>query len=132
MRARKTKRPVGRPPGRIAEHRPVLAARVPQAFYDVVSKAARSSGRTISEELVFQAQLALNIGDAQKFLSEIDHVTKEMLPAKMRQFGLKPIHSAFGTYWKEEEMPPLKGRLDPEIKAAIIEAVREALKNEKE
>jgi hypothetical protein len=125
------KKPVGRPPGRIAPHKPVVSARVPQELYDAITKAARGSGRTISEELIWQAQIALTIGDAQKFLSDIEHATEKTLRSKMRQMGLEPVHDALGTYWLDGDLPPLKGRLDPEVKAAITEAVRDALKSER-
>jgi hypothetical protein len=47
----------------------------------------------------------------------------------MRHVRFTSIHSAFGDYWLKEGMPPLKGRIDPDLKPAIIEVVREALKN---
>jgi hypothetical protein len=125
---------VGRPAGRTAPHRPVVSARVPQELYDAITNAAHGSGRTISEEMIWQAQIALQIGDAQKFLSDIAHTTEDTLRAKMRAAGLKPIRSALGTYWLDgdDDMPPLKGRLDPEVKAAITDAVRDAFKSERD
>jgi len=126
-----TKKRVGRPRGRITPHRPVLSARVSQELYDEITKAAKASRRTISEELVWQAQIALEIGDAQKTLSDISHATEATLYAKMREAGWKVTHGAQGDYWAKEGAPPLQVRLDPSMQAAITEAVREALKSAK-
>ena len=131
MKKSASKRRVGRPAGRKAPVRPVLSVRVPQELYDRIKIVASLSGRTVSEETVWQAQIALKIGDAQKTLSDIAHATQATLPAKMRQFGLKPVHAPFGTYWLEEGMPPLQHRLDSELTAAIVEAVKEAIKDNK-
>jgi hypothetical protein len=55
---KRAKKRVGRPPGRTAAHRPVVAARVPQALYDELNAAAAAAGRTTGEQLVWGAKKA--------------------------------------------------------------------------
>jgi hypothetical protein len=50
------KKKLGRPSGRKKPQRPVIGARVPEDFYAVIVQAAKSSGRTISEELVWRVR----------------------------------------------------------------------------
>jgi hypothetical protein len=63
------KKRVGRPRGRVAPHRPVVGARVPQALYDEIKAAAAAAGRTMGEELVARAE---RDGQYGKVLGEID------------------------------------------------------------
>jgi hypothetical protein len=58
MSAEKRRR-IGRPPGRKAARRPVVASRVPEDFYATVKQAAQLSGRTMSEELIWNARRSL-------------------------------------------------------------------------
>jgi hypothetical protein len=53
------KKKLGRPPGRKAPHRPVLAARVPQDIFAAIQAAAQAAGRNMSEQLVWYARQAL-------------------------------------------------------------------------
>ena len=63
------KKGAGRPRGRVAPHRPVIGARVPQALYDDIKTAAAVAGRTMSEELVWRAEKA---EEYNKALGEFD------------------------------------------------------------
>jgi hypothetical protein len=59
-----TKKARGRPRGRTKPHRPVLSARVPMESYARIQTSARTHGRTVSEEIIWLAELGLNCNAA--------------------------------------------------------------------
>jgi hypothetical protein len=62
MRSARKKKRIGRP--RAPQRRPVLAARVPEAFLARIQASARAHGRNASEELMWLAQLGLDLSEA--------------------------------------------------------------------
>jgi hypothetical protein len=112
---------------------PVIAGRVSEAQYQRIKEATKQSGRSMSEELAWRFDHSLAMekahGDAKKIIADAWSVTKDTLRGAMRQQGFTPIYSSAGTYWAEPGMlaMPLEGQLAPEVRAAITDAVRQAL-----
>jgi hypothetical protein len=91
---------VGRP--RAPQRRPVLAARVPQDFYERIRLSAVLNGRNISEELIWRAQRSFEL-DAdyerrQKLLQDAAKMTGE---GKLQELGWTKVYSVHGTAWFE-------------------------------
>lgn len=63
MRSSAKRKRVGRP--RVPQRRPVLAARVPEEFFARIQASARTHGRNASEELMWLAEIGLNLETAQ-------------------------------------------------------------------
>jgi hypothetical protein len=107
------KKRVGRPPGRTAPRRPVLStvlsARVSESFQAMVREAARASGRTISEEVIWRAEQSFVWErahvDARSVLAEANSVATKNLEARlqeeMRRLGYTRIRGMNGAAWFE-------------------------------
>jgi hypothetical protein len=103
---KKARRPVGRPRGRKAEHRPVLTLRIGKGLYDRLKESVRTTNRSMAEELTFRAN---------------QHYDWEPL---IREMGAMS-GSASLTFTP-------RANLTLEVKEAITEAVREAVRELKE
>ena len=104
------KKRAGRPRGRVAPHRPVIGARVPQALYDEIKTAAAVAGRTMSEELVWRAERA---GEYFKALGEFDkwNAKPRDEQAQIARGNLEVV--LMGLNWKKEpRSPPRETKLD--------------------
>ena len=110
---------------------PVIAGRVPASLHAQLKQAAAESGRSLSDELAWRAGLSFEweraFEDTRKLLADAKRANKANLRQAMRDDGLELIHGAAGDYWKEPGMPPLKSVLDPEMKAAITDIIRQEL-----
>jgi hypothetical protein len=126
------KKKIGRPPGRKAARRPVLATRVPEDFYETIRQAAQLSGRTLSEELIWRARQSFEwerqFGEGRKILDDACRVSEGILRQFMTDKGWTRISSSAGPLWAEPGVPavPLGGHLHPEVEAAITKAVQQA------
>lgn len=91
------KKRVGRPRGRVAPHRPVVGARVPQALYDEIKAAAAAAGRTMGEELVWRAEKA---GEWSKAFGELEkwYARQREEQAEIARGNFKIV--AMGRNWK--------------------------------
>jgi hypothetical protein len=122
----------GRRPGRPLGRSPVMAGRVPRSVHRRITQAAKRSGRSGSEELVWRAMQSFEweekFGDAKKVLADAHRAIAGELRQAMRNAGFTPVYGSAGTYWLEPGMPavPLEGTLAAEVKAAITEAVKQA------
>jgi hypothetical protein len=103
------KKRIGRPPGRTAPHRPVVSARVPQELYDLITRTARASQRTMAEEVFWRVQKSYEDeaaqADARAILKRANEVAAEgikaSLEAAMRQAGYTQVRGADGSAWFE-------------------------------
>lgn len=76
------------------KHRPVLSARVPAEFLARIRASARKHGRNASEELMWLAELGLNLNepleDAQRIRNRAFSEASAILAAAEREAGLTP------------------------------------------
>ena len=92
----------------------------------------------MSEEMAWRVGMSFEweraFGDARQLLANADRVTAGGLRQALRDAGYTPVGSSVGTYWLEPGMPtiPLQGDLAPQVKTAIVEAVRQAFAESKE
>jgi uncharacterized protein (DUF1778 family) len=105
------KKKVGRPAGQRAPSRPVLAARVPEDAYEKIAAAAKISGRTMSEELVWRANQSFvweaQYGNMQAMVQEIRdkavHITETTtqiaLDAELMRRGYHKVRGVNGYAW---------------------------------
>jgi hypothetical protein len=135
------KKRVGRPPGRKAPRRPVISARVPLPYYELIKQAAQFSGRTISEEVAwrtmqsFERDKTLEAArkEAQQLIAETMRAQQGAFEELMSKKFEVEYHLT-GTYWRERGAPPMAMRpeLIPEFKAAITDAIKEGYASLKE
>ena len=129
------KRPVGRPPGRKAKRRPVIATRVPLPVYEMIKQAAQDSGRTLSEELIWRTTQSFErdniLDEAREKLAAAQRVTEQVIRNELERTHTR-IRGADGSiYWMEKGAEPLKVSATPEFKAMLVDAMKEALPNSK-
>ena len=126
---------VGRPPGRKAARRPVIATRVPLPFYETIKQVAQISGRTLSEELIWRTTQALEARDivedarkeARELLADARHVKEEAVLAELARTHTQIVGSS-GPYWIPKGAKPLQFGVGPEFQAAIDDAVDKSVK----
>jgi hypothetical protein len=115
---------------------PVIAGRVPESIHRQIKEAAKRSGRSMSDELAWRAGVSFewekSFGEARKLLADAQRAAEGDLRQAMRSAGLTLVHGSAGDYWMEPGTPPLKIVLDPELRAAIIDAVKQGLAQAKE
>ena len=140
MKKLRGKRPVGRPPGRKAVRRPVIATRAPLPFYERLKLASQISGRTLSEELVWRTTQSLErdnildearkerdtiLDEAREKLAAARHITEEaFLREQERRYT--QIHGLDGSYWMPKGAKPLLFSITPEFQAVFDAAVKKA------
>jgi uncharacterized protein (DUF1778 family) len=124
------KRRAGRPPGRKAARRPVLATRVPEDFYEAIKTAARISGRTMSEELIWHTRRSLMVetilDEARRTLADAQHVKEEAILAELARTHTQ-ITGLSGPYWMPKGAKPLQISITPEFKAMLVDAMKQVL-----
>jgi hypothetical protein len=131
---KKTTTKMRRPPTK--SRTPVIAGRVPESLHRQIKQAAKLSGRSMSDELAWRAAISFEwektFGEAREVIANARRAAKGDLRQAMRSAGLQLIHGSAGDYWVEPGTPPLKTVLDPELRAAIIDSVKQALAEAKE
>jgi hypothetical protein len=114
----------------------VIAGRVPESLHQQIKQAAKQSGRSMSDELAWRVGISFErektFGEARKLLADTRRAIEGDLRQAMRSAGLTLVHGSAGDYWMEPGTPPLKTVLDQELKAAIIDAVKQAIAQSKE
>ncbi len=131
------RRPVGRPPGRKAEHRPVLTLRIGKELYDRLKESVRTTNRSMAEELTFRAnqhyhyeKLIREMGAlsgsaaltftaaAKRTGAPVESPRNAALEAALWRAGYTPVSDGTGIIWFSPGMT---------IPTKITEAVREAV-----
>jgi hypothetical protein len=91
------KRKAGRPAGSAGQkgpRRPVLTARAPQAAYEKIVAAAKASGRTQGEELVWRALQSFELeAKVDELLEQIDHHLDELYHWQHRYRDLQTMEA---------------------------------------
>ena len=105
----------------------MIAGRVPASLHAQLKQAAAESGRKVAWRAGLSFEWERAFEDTRKLLADAKRANKANLRQAMRDDGLELIHGAAGDYWKEPGMPPLKSVLDPEMKAAITDIIRQEL-----
>lgn len=146
MRSSKKRKQVGRP--RAPRLRPVLAARVPAEFRARIVASARKHGRNASEELMWLAELGLNLNEpleeagairakafdeanamlaaAQRFANED---VKVGLETELQRRGYTRVGGVGGFAWFAPGMDPTQwsfANWNPESRAALQEMLDRA------
>ena len=119
MLAKKSRR--GRPRGRKAPHRPVLSTvlsgRVEPEFVQQVKTSAKAAGRTVAEEVIFQARqgyvwgaahgtVAAMLGEARGTVERTKRVSLEQM---LREHGYTRVRDTNGrSMWIEAGAEPLQ------------------------
>jgi hypothetical protein len=120
------KKRVGRPAGRKAPHRPVLSARVPEEFYEEITRSARAAGRTLSEELVWRGRQAFEWekarGTIQKWTEESRQALERGFEAALQEKGYLPIATDQGRIWLEPGMDTSRMSISVDA-AAVVRAM---------
>jgi hypothetical protein len=95
---------VGRPAEPKAPHRPVLAARVPAEDYATITAAAKASGRTVSEELIWRARQSfaweLQVLDLQSRLLEWERAHKDT--TTMQANAKRVVAETTDKHWEDQ------------------------------
>jgi hypothetical protein len=115
---------------------PVIAGRVPESLHRQIKQAAKASGRSISDELAWLAASAVEwqraFGDTRKLLADAQRSIGGQLRQAMRDAGFTHYSGPDGSYWMEPGSQPMQLALGPELKAAIADAVKQAITEAKE
>jgi hypothetical protein len=103
---------------------------VPEEFYETIREAARTSGRTISEELIWRAQQSFQWekahGDARKVLDDAKRVTAENLPAHLRNAGYRYVRGINGGAWFEPSVNAIAWIFDNSNRDVLEEMLERA------
>lgn len=115
----KKSKATARPIGRVGRN-PVIAVRVPAPLHQRIVESAKTSGRSMSEEMAallahgFEWQDAF--GDRMKMLDaakvEIGRMVSGNLEAELRRQGWRPLHGS--PYWMPPGVAPQEGFTGPE------------------
>jgi hypothetical protein len=128
MKKLKTARPIGR-----IGRNPVIAVRVPPPLHHRITESAKTSGRSMSEEMSFLLARAFEwqqaFGDRVEMLdqakAEIDRMVRGNLEAEMRRAGWKPLHGT--PYWSRPGAAPPSGFVDAAEAAAQLNEIDAAI-----
>jgi hypothetical protein len=97
---------------------PVIAGRVPESLHRLIKKAAKKSGRSMSDELAWRAGLSFEweqkFGEARQLIADAYRVTAGTLRQAMIDAGYTPVSTSNGRAWFEPG-------------SAVSEAVRKEL-----
>jgi hypothetical protein len=139
MRSSTRKKRVGRPPGRIAPHRPVLSAsaRISQELYDALRESARINARSISEEVAKRVELSFvwerAHRDADAMLADVKRVAREgkkvALAKELREQGHTYVRGMNGGAWFDPGVDAIKWiffNVDPESRVVLQEMLDQA------
>lgn len=124
--------------------RPVIAGRVPQKTYNRIKAAASASGRSMSEELAWQAEQAIAWEEAhgtiRGLLAETRRITESNADQWLHKLGYLPVHMLpRGKAWISPDADRAKLNLAidvdklaiamlPSIKAGLHEALGDLAK----
>lgn len=118
----------GRP--RAPQRRPVLAARVPEDFYERIRLSAVLNGRNASEEMLWRVQQSFEYEATRKSQLELLQRTQKMSAEELfRQLGYTKVYGVNGAAWFEPGVNAIQwifANMDRETRVVLQEMLDQA------